>query len=407
MMAHAPHNDPSPLTVLAAPNTYKESLTAMEACQAIGAGVRAACPRAEVRMAPLADGGDGTIQALVDATGGRLIQTEARDPLGRAVRAPIGRLGDEATFVVEMAQASGLWMLTPAERNPLKTSTVGTGDCLRAALDRGAKRILVGIGGSATNDGGAGMARALGYGLLDADGEMLDGTGECLERVARIDASMADPRLQETEIVVMCDVDNPLTGPKGAASIYGPQKGATPEMVARLDRALKRFADIVARDLGRDILDIPGSGAAGGLGGGLVAFADGKLERGFATVAETVGLDRALRGADLVITGEGRLDGSTLHGKVPAGVALRAQTMGKATGKPIPVLAIAGSVEPGWEGLLEMGLTAAFGLTQGPVTLETAMAEAGTFLARTTEQAVRAFLARENAARLDAEREES
>ena len=170
--------------MLAAPNTYKESLTAMEACQAIGAGVRAACPRAEVRMAPLADGGDGTIQALVDATGGRLIQTEARDPLGRAVRAPIGRLGDEATFVVEMAQASGLWMLTPAERNPLKTSTVGTGDCLRAALDRGAKRILVGIGGSATNDGGAGMARALGYGLLDADGNPKDAHGAYADLIA-------------------------------------------------------------------------------------------------------------------------------------------------------------------------------------------------------------------------------
>lgn len=407
MTAHTRHNQPSPLTVLAAPNTYKESLTAMEACRAIATGVRTACPNAEVRMTPLADGGDGTIQALVDATGGQPIQTETHDPLGRAVQAPIGRLGDGATFVVEMAQTSGLWMLTPEERDPLKTSTVGTGECLRGALDRGAKRILVGIGGSATNDGGAGMARALGYGLLDASGEMLDGTGECLERVARIDASMADPRLKETEIVVMCDVDNPLTGPKGASEIYGPQKGATPEVVVRLDRALEHFAEVVARDLGCDILDIPGSGAAGGLGGGLVAFAGGKLERGFDTVAETVGLDRALRGVDLVITGEGRLDGSTLHGKVPAGVAMRARAMEEAMGRRIPVLAIAGSLEPGWEGLLEMGLSAAFSLTPGPVTLERAMAEASEFLTRAAEQAVRAFLARKKSSRLQAEREES
>ena len=378
---------PDPLTILAAPNAYKESLTALEACQAMECGARAAAPDAGIRTVPLADGGDGTIQALVDATDGKIIRVPARDPLGRGVEAPIGCLGDGITFVVEMAQASGLWMLTPEERNPLRTSTAGTGDCIRAALDRGARRLLIGIGGSATNEGGLGMARALGVRLLDANGDELDGTGQCLAQLARLDASRADPRLVDTEVIVMCDVDNPLTGQRGASSVYGPQKGATPDMVTDLDRGLRNLADVVERDLGCDILELPGSGAAGGLGGGLVAFAGGRLDGGFHTVSTIVGFEKVLRGADLVLTGEGQLDASTIHGKVPAGVARRAQEQG------IPTVVIAGSLKPGWESLRKIGVRAAVSLVPGPVSLAEAMEGAADYLTQTAEQVVRLFVA--------------
>ncbi len=376
-----------PLTILAAPNTFKESLTALEACAAMQRGIHKVQPDAVVRMVPVADGGDGTIQALVDATQGEIFQTEVHDPLGRPAQAKIGKLGGCETFVVEMALASGLWMLTDEERNPLNTSTYGTGECIRAVLDRGAKKILIGIGGSATNEGGAGMARALGYRLLDEAGQELDGTGASLEKLDRIDASNADPRLASCEITVMCDVDNPLTGPKGASAVYGPQKGASPEMVKELDGWLERFAQIVKRDLGTDILTLPGSGAAGGLGGGLVAFTGAHLAPGFQTVAQTVGFYEALEGADLVLTGEGRLDGSTAHGKVPAGVAQAAAE------KNIPVIALAGCLADGWQVLYKQGVTAAMAITTGPMPLDRAMLEADALLSDATEQAFRLFLA--------------
>lgn len=375
------------LKVLIAPNTFKESVTALEVCQAMQQGILTACPNAEVIYVPVADGGDGTIQALVDATGGSIETVPVHDPLGRPVQAPIGCLGDGKTYAIEMAQASGLWMLRPEERNPYLTSTYGTGELILATLQRGAKRILVGIGGSATNDGGAGLACALGFRLLDRHGKKLDGTGGCLNDIVSIDSSQADPRIIKTEIIVMCDVDNPLCGPHGASKIYGPQKGATPEMVEKLDDGLHRLAEIVHRDLGASILRLPGSGAAGGLGGGLVAFTGGRLKPGFQAVANAVGLHRHLKDVDLLFTGEGRLDGSTVYGKVPAGVAQLGAKHG------IPVIALAGSLVHGWQVLLERGLSAAFSIVPGPCTLSDAMEQASTWIAATTRQAMLLFLA--------------
>lgn len=376
----------NPIKVLIAPNTFKESVTALNVCLAMRKGVLAAYPQAEVVYVPVADGGDGTIQALTDATSGTIETAPVHDPLGRPVEAPLGRLGDGTTFVIEMAQASGLWMLAPEERNPDHTSTYGTGELILAALDRGARRILIGIGGSATNDGGAGMACALGYRLLDGRGNPLDGTGGCLNDIETIEAQSADPRLQQTEMIVMCDVDNPLCGPHGASRIYGPQKGATPEMVERLDAGLYHLAEIIHRDLGASILHVPGSGAAGGLGGGLVAFAGGRLQPGFTTIADTVGLKQYLEKADLILTGEGRLDGSTVYGKVPAGVARLGAEHG------IPVIALAGTLSDGWQGLLEQGLSAAFSIVPGPCSLAEAMDHASHWITETTRQTMLLFL---------------
>ncbi|HOW19372.1 MAG TPA: glycerate kinase, partial [Phycisphaerae bacterium] len=351
------------MKIVIAPDSFKESLTAAEVCEAIARGLRAVLPDAVLDKCPMADGGEGTVDALVAATNGTYEHTTVAGPLGEPVTAvwgllgtmrasapqadvragappgktapipptgPTGEPGQSPTAVLEMAAASGLPLVPVEKRNPLKTTTLGTGQLIRAALDRGVTRIILGIGGSATTDGGAGCVQALGARFLDARGRALpDGAcGETLAQIARIDLARFDPRVASTEIVVACDVDNPLCGPRGAAVVYGPQKGATPEIVRQLDEGLAHFADVIARDLGKDVRNIPGAGAAGGLGAGLLAFCGAAIRPGVEIVIDAVRLRERLVGADLLITGEGRLDRQSMMGKLIAGVGRAARDAG-------------------------------------------------------------------------------
>lgn len=330
----------------------------------------------------MADGGEGTVEALVDATGGRYVQTPVVGPLGEPVTARFGMLGDGTTAVIEMAAASGLPLVPPHRRNPMVATTYGTGQLIRKALDLGARRIIIGIGGSATVDGGAGMAQALGVRLLDAEGRELGPGGGELSRLSRIDLSGRDPRLQNAELLVACDVDNPLYGPRGAAPVFGPQKGATPEMVAQLDGNLHHMAEVIRRDLGVDVSQLPGGGAAGGLGAGLVAFCGARLQPGVELVIAANRLEERLRGADLVVTGEGALDRQTPHGKTPAGVGRLAQQLG------IPAVAIVGAVGEGVDRdlLRSCGLDAILPIVPRPMSLSDAMAQAELLLEQAGER---------------------
>jgi len=340
--------------IVIAPNAFKGTLTADEAAWCIQRGMQKALPHATFVCVPMADGGDSTAAAIVEATGGHWVRCRVSDPLGRKISAHFGLTGDGRTAVVEMAAASGLVLLKPAERNPLITSTRGTGELIRAALDKEVSRLLVGIGGSATNDGGMGMARALGVKFLDARGRELPEGGGALEKLARIDVAGLDPRLKQVQVEVACDVDNPLFGPRGAAQVYGPQKGATPAMVRKLDAGLKYFSVVIKQDLGMAVAKLPGAGAAGGLGAGLVAFLKGQMRPGGDIVMEAVNLPAKLAGCDLVITGEGRLDRQTIFGKAPAGVAKAAQKLG------LPVIGICGSLGADAGKLASLGFIASF-----------------------------------------------
>jgi len=336
--------------VVVAPDSFKGSLSAPEAAAAMERGVLAAWPDARVVKVPIADGGEGTVEALVAATGGRFEVHTVHGPLGRPVEARWGVLGDGRTAVVEMAAASGLTLVPEGRRDPRVASTFGTGQLLQAALAAGFRRIVVGIGGSATNDGGAGMAKALGVRFLDGRGQPLPEGGAPLIRIASIDLSGVDPRLAEAEILVACDVDNPLTGPRGASAIYGPQKGATPAVVVELDAALERYAEIARHATGRDVARHPGAGAAGGLGAGLLFFTPARLVPGVDLVLDSTRFDDLVRGATLVVTGEGRSDAQTAMGKAPVGVARVAQRHG------VPVFVVSGSLGPGAEELLALGI---------------------------------------------------
>lgn len=375
------------MKVIAAPDSFKGSLSAVEAAAAIARGVRAAAPSAQVIELPLADGGEGTADALVAATGGRFVEARVSDPLGRPITARYGLLGNGTTAVVEMAAASGLVLLTPEERNPMKTSTFGTGQLILDAAKGGAKSILVGIGGSATVDGGTGMARALGVDFLDSEGRVLSGGGEILTRIAAIDTSRLRAELVGVKVTVASDVTNPLTGPQGAATVYGPQKGATPEQVAELDDGLSNLAEVIRAELGKDVDSIPGAGAAGGLGAGLAAFLDAEILSGIEIVLDAVDIDRQLKGADVVFTGEGKVDGQSACGKTAAGLAAAAAVKG------VPVVLLAGEVGDGAEELLEQGVTALFSIACGPTDEKTMMAEAAGLLERAAEASMRTFLA--------------
>lgn len=354
------------MKIVVAPDSYKGSLGALAVAEAIERGVRAVFPDAEIAKVPIADGGEGTVDALVVATGGRVEELEVRGPLGEPVRARWGVLGAGDTAVIEMAAASGLPLVPRERRDPRVTTTYGTGELIRAALDAGLRRIVVGLGGSATNDGGAGMARALGVRLLDAAGAELPEGGAALARLARIDVRGLDPRLAEAELIVACDVDNPLTGPRGASAVFGPQKGATPEGVRALDAALARFADIAAAATGRDVADRPGAGAAGGLGAGLLLFTPARLRPGVEIVLEATGFDALVRDADLVITGEGRTDAQTAMGKAPVGVAAAAKR------HRVPVVCLSGGLGEGADEVLAAGIDAVASAVPGPMTLEEA-----------------------------------
>lgn len=358
------------MKIVIAPDSYKESLSALEVAQAVEAGFRQVFPDADYVLVPVADGGEGTVDAMVAATGGRKETVTVSGPLGEPVEAFYGLTGEGDTAVIEMAAASGLALVPPDRRNPLLTSSRGTGELIRAALDAGARRFILGIGGSATNDGGAGMVQALGARLLDLEGRELDGSGGDLARLERIDVSALDPRLAECRIEVACDVDNPLTGARGASAVFGPQKGATPEMVQALDANLARLARIVGRDLGVAVDTVPGAGAAGGMGAAMLAFFGATLKPGIEIVTAAVDLDDHVRDADLVITGEGRIDFQTVHGKTPIGVARVAKRHGK------PVIGIAGSLGAEVGVVHAHGIDAVFSVLGKPCTLDEALRDA-------------------------------
>jgi glycerate kinase len=375
------------MRVVIAPDKFKGSLTAIEAAEAMARGVARVDPRAAIDRVPMADGGEGTVHALVAATGGTYHQARVTGPQGEPLWATFGLLGRTETAVLEMASASGLTLVPHELRDPRRTTTFGTGELLLAAVAAGARRVIVGIGGSATNDGGAGLGQALGYRLLDDQGEEIGPGGGELGKLVRIDPTGRDAELDSVEIAVACDVSNRLCGAQGASAIYGPQKGATPDMIKELDQNLAHFARIVERDLGMSILHIPGGGAAGGLGAGLVAFAGGRLQTGVDLIIEAVNLEKRLKGAGLCLTGEGAIDGQSSYGKTAVGVARLAHKSG------CPVIALAGSLGPGVEAVLDEGIDAYFSLCPGPISLEDAVARASGLLADCASQAFRAFLA--------------
>lgn len=360
------------MKIVIAPDSYKESLSALEVARAIEAGFREIYPDAEYIKLPVADGGEGTVEAMVAATQGRVVQVEVTGPLGEAVPGFFGVSGDERCAFIEMAAASGLELLPPAPRNPLKTTSWGTGELIRHALDLGVSRIIIGIGGSATNDGGAGMVQALGAQLLTADGQPIAPGGAGLSTLAKIDISGLDPRLAQCRIDVACDVTNPLIGDEGASAVFGPQKGATPEMVTQLDRALAHYAEQIAQELDLDVLTLEGGGAAGGMGAALYAFCGAHLRPGIDIVTDALHLDALVADADLVITGEGRIDSQTIHGKVPVGVARVAKRY------QIPVIGIAGSLTADVDVVHQHGLDAVFSVLHRICSLDEALAEAGT-----------------------------
>ena len=358
------------MKIIIAPDSFKESLSAQGVAAEIAAGFREIFPEAECIELPMADGGEGTVDALIAATAGQKVSVEVTDPLGGKVTGFYGVCGGGRTAVIEMAAASGLDLVPPERRNPLLTTSYGTGELIRHALDAGLRHLIVGIGGSATNDGGAGMLQALGVRLLDEEGEEIDFGGGALSALDRIDVAGLDPRLRDCRVEVACDVDNPLTGPRGASAVYGPQKGASAEMVTELDRNLIRFAELIRRDLGMDIVERPGAGAAGGMGAALLAFLQAELRPGVEIVLEATRFEELLAGADLVITGEGRIDGQSVFGKAPVGVAKLAARYG------VPVVGLAGSLGSGAEAVFDQGISALFSVVNGPVTLEEALANA-------------------------------
>lgn len=371
------------MKVLIATDSFKDSLSAGKAADALKIGFIKGAPRAEVSVLPMADGGEGTVQSLIDATGGKIIELEVMDPLMRPTRSFYGIAGDDKTAIIEMAAASGLEKLKESERNPWYTTTFGTGQLIADALEKGCRRILVGIGGSATNDGGSGMAEALGVGFRNSAQHSLEKGGGALADIAEIDLSGIHPLVSDSEFIVACDVGNPLCGPEGASAVYGPQKGADPEMVQRLDRNLEHFSGLIAAKLGKDVGLIPGSGAAGGLGAGLIAFLGATLMNGFDMVAQMAGLEERIKEADLVITGEGKIDSQTRFGKTPFGVAMLAKKYNK------PVIAVGGKIDSGAEILYDHGINAIYPISDGPISLEQSVSRAAELLQMTGERIAR------------------
>ncbi|MFG1853024.1 glycerate kinase [Actinomadura geliboluensis] len=373
------------MRIVVAPDSFKGSLSAAEVCAAVAAGARRAVPDAEVAAVPMADGGEGTLDCFLAARGGDAVEVAATDPLGRPVKARYALSGDGRSAVVELAAASGLPLVEDVPPDPLNAATHGTGELIADAVRRGAREVLVCIGGSASTDGGTGLLRALGVRFLDAAGAELPPGGAALARLAAIDDSALPDAVRATRFRVACDVTNPLVGPAGAAAVFGPQKGASPAQVAELDAALTVFADVLAARGGPRVHDLPGAGAAGGTCGGLVGVLGAEPAAGAELVAAAVGLPAALAGADLVVTGEGRVDGQSAGGKVVSAVAALARDRG------VPCLALAGGVAGPLDELHALGLTAAFSLADGPRTLAELKADAAPLLAAAAEQAVRLF----------------
>lgn len=380
------------MKIVIAPDSFKESLSAPAVAAAIATGLRLASPNVDCVCIPMADGGEGTVEAILAATGGACRVNLVEDALGRPRQASWAWLSNNVA-IIEMACAAGLEHIVATERNPLRASSFGVGQLISHALDLGAEKIVLGLGGSATNDAGAGMLQALGMRLLDAHAQALPPGGAALDRLAQIDHSQLDPRLSRVEFIIASDVNNPLCGPTGASVIFGPQKGATAEQVSVLDHALGHFADLCALTLGQDHRHAAGAGAAGGLGFAAHAWLRARFRPGVEVVAELGGLAQAIKGAQLVITGEGRMDAQTLHGKTPMGVAKIAQAAG------VPVIAIAGSLGTGYQALYASGIIAAFSLVSGPTTLEQACANAQALLQDRAQDILRLWLTAHQASR--------
>lgn len=370
------------MKIVIAPDSYKGSVSAVAVADAMERGVRKVFPDAEVVKMPIADGGEGTVETMIEASGGTWVEETVVGPLGEPVKAGWGIMGDGETGVIEMAAASGL-PLVGDRKNPLITTTYGTGELIVSALNRGLKRIIIGIGGSATNDGGVGMARALGVRFLDAEGQELANGGGALADLATIDVSGLDSRINDVTLLVACDVDNPLCGPSGASFVYGPQKGATPEMVEALDAALANYADIAEKTLGKAVKDTPGAGAAGGLGAGLMLFTQTELRPGIDIILEVNEFDKALEGASLMLTGEGQTDFQTARGKAPVGAAKWAKKYN------IPVVCISGGLGKGANEVLAHGIDAIASIAPRPISLQDCIAQGEQLLEEATEQICR------------------
>lgn len=373
------------MKIVIAPDSFKGSLTAKQAAGAIYAGVKRVFPDADYEVVPMADGGEGTVQSLVDATEGHFKTAEVLNPLGEPVSAEYGFLGDGHTAVIEMAAASGIQFVNAATKNPLITTTYGTGQLMLDAMHHGAKEIIIGIGGSATTDGGQGMAEALGVKFLTAAGTPIARGGGGLADLASIDTSGIDPLVKTTTVRIASDVTNPLVGAKGSAAVFGPQKGATPAMVATLDANLTHYAAVINRTLGRNLAEFPGAGAAGGLGAGLLAFTQSRMESGIEIVVRETHLKERARNADLAFTGEGAIDFQTQYGKTPMGTA-QAVKMASPQSK---VIGLAGNVGEGIDQLYDLGIDAIFGILPGVVDLSTAIQQGEANLTRTAENIAR------------------
>lgn len=373
------------MRIVIAPDKFKGSMSASEAARYIALGINSVLPNSELILLPLSDGGEGLVESLAEIGNISVVTTTVTGPLGQLVKAEWGFNDIEKTAIIEMAAASGLTLVPEAQRDPSVTSTFGTGELIKTALDYGCSNLIIGIGGSATNDGGAGMAQALGAEFFDHSGEPLKGCGAELIRLSHIDMSGLDPRLQQVSVKVASDVNNPLTGPKGASYTYGPQKGATPEMVKMLDRALENYRRVIKKTIGKDIGDIPGSGAAGGLGAGLIAFLNAEICPGIELVLDTLDVDRFLVHCSLLVTGEGKLDAQSASGKAPVGVARRAQKFN------VPVIALAGIIEGGLEIFHKQGITACFAIADGPLSIEESISRGPHLIEKKAAELTRIF----------------
>ena len=371
------------MNILIAPNAFKESLTAIEAGEAISAGVRVIYPRAKLTLVPIADGGDGTLETVVAGTRGRILKARVLNPLGNRITAEFGITGDGKTAIIEMSRASGLVLVPPGKRDPMVTTSYGTGELIRAALERDVRSIILGIGGSATVDGGIGALQALGVEFMDRRGKPVGWGGNGLLEICQIRLECADPRLKHTRLMVACDVDNPLVGRRGAAAVFGPQKGATPRMVLQLDKGLSRLARLIAAVTGAEVAATPGSGAAGGIAGSLHGLLGAQLKPGSELVFELLHLDKIIPKMDLIITGEGRIDFQTRFGKGPGALAKIAREFN------IPVVGLAGSLGQDLESLYDNGFSSLFCIVDSPMTLESAMEKAAPLLQSAAQQVAR------------------
>jgi len=372
--------------ILISPQEFKESLTGLEVANAIQAGINNIDSSIETILVPVADGGDGTLQTMVDVTGGEIINETVSDPLGRQINSVWGKLGDDNSAVIEMAKASGLALLKDNEKSATMTSTYGTGELFKKALDNGITNFIVGIGGSATNDGGAGFISALGANLLDENNNLVEPCGSNLNKITKIDISNFDSRIDNISVKVACDVTNPLCGEEGASAIFGPQKGASPAEVKFLDENLLHWSKLIKDQIGKDILDIPGSGAAGGLGAGLMAFTNAELSIGANIVLDSLEYEKHLQDVDLVIVGEGRTDKSTQFNKSPVAVAMRAKKLG------IPVICLSGSIGDGYTDSRELGISSFFSIVSGPTDLKYAIDNAYDLIIKSSEEIIRSVL---------------